>query len=161
MTLKRIIIFISLGIAIVLALVGGVNVIFFRDWGDGAVMPDIEMQVEEIAGNEQEFSVARMFTLVPGQVIQADELDLRLVVNNIMYIPCMSNVSNCQFTSFRADLTLSLISDPTKADTVSFVGFPSEIRSLGKSLQIVSATAQNIQIIIRGSAAKATVPSGN
>lgn len=161
MTSQKVRLFIGLGIVGVLVLVGVVYGIFFRDRGVSAPTADGDTQVEEIADDEQQFSVARMFTLVEGQVIQADELDLRLVVNDILYIPCTSNVSNCQFTSFRVDLTLSLISDPGKTDTVSFVGFPSEIRSLGKSLQIVSATAQQIQLLIRGTNAPVIIPSGN
>lgn len=148
MTSQRAKLFIGLGVVVVL--VGVVYGIFFRDNAGSDQSSDVNAQVQEISDEDQQFSVARMFTLVAGQVVQADELDLRLVVNDIIYVPCTSNISNCKFTSFRADLTLSLISDPGKTDTVSFVGFPSEIRSLGKSLQITSATAQQIQLIIRG-----------
>lgn len=94
-------------------------------------------------------SVTQSFTLFPGQVIQSDDLDLRIVVNTLFYIPCNSNENtNCRFRQFRADLTVSLISNPTHSEHVSFLAFPSQAQALGKVFEIVDATSEKMNVLV-------------
>lgn len=95
-------------------------------------------------------SVTQLFTLFPGQVIQSDDLDLRIIVNTLYYVPCNSNESSgCRFAQFRGDLTVSLLSNPAHTERVSFLTFPSQTQALGKVFEVLDATSERMNVIVR------------
>lgn len=106
-----------------------------------------EQNINSINSNV-DLSISRMFTLHPSEAIEAQELDIRLVVLNYYFVPCEPD-TGCAFRQFHAEIAISLISDSTQSQRVSFQSFPNEITALGKIIQLVDGQQDNFKLFVR------------
>lgn len=99
---------------------------------------------------------SRLFFLRPTQVSFDQDLDVRVILSELMFIPCQTEQA-CRFREFRAGIIVSVISDPQSTTRLLFENFPSEQVAFGKRFRILDASQELVRLLVVDAAGEESV----
>ncbi|OGY79348.1 MAG: hypothetical protein A3B74_00695 [Candidatus Kerfeldbacteria bacterium RIFCSPHIGHO2_02_FULL_42_14] len=112
--------------------------------------------------NDADTPASRLFFLRPTQVSFDEQLDIRVILSELVFIPCPTSELGCRFQEFRAGIIVSVVSEPQNTTRLLFNNFPSEQFAFGKRFRLLDAAQDFVRLLVVESTSteSATIDTG-